>query len=324
MTPPVRIAFRIVCRCASRYASCYELRASLSMTPHGKALLVSGPAHTTCGSRQSGRGGRLGARFHLRPGRGGSGSGAQACHDAGENLRAARQSARHGGQPRSATRGAAAVESAPPRRRRRLLTLPRKPESEQQDAPDKRKSLSDRRNDGPAAKVGEESKSRHRMPDVSADLERAGTVPVASKAHSTASRSSERKTKKNAHSYGFAAGAAPGSAEKPGEGSAQNSGYGQHRSQDTLRQDAGKRSSGKRRTAIGNGGTQGDWPGERGRALNARGQNAMPQPAATPATCRYRHRRRATKGFGTSFHPSSPEVMRRDSALEQRHAVSNT
>jgi hypothetical protein len=320
---PVRIAFRIVCRCASRYAPVMSRAVSLNDAPResfaGLLDRLTQPAAAGKAVAEDDS-----VRVSI------SGRGAAALE--AERKRAttpARTSGRRGNRPATEATEISYERALqllnrhrPPAAQEATGTLPRKPESEQQDAPDKRRSLSDRRNDGPAAKVGEESKSRHRMPDVSADLERAGTVPVASKAHSTASRSSERKTKKNAHSYGFAAGAAPGSVEKPGAKVARNSGRGQHRSQDTLRQDAGKRSSGKRAQRSGTGVLKEIGPESAAGPLNARGQNAMPQPAATPPPAATLPPARATKGdLRPASTPASLEVMRRDSALEQRHAV---
>jgi mobilization protein NikA len=320
----VRIAFRIVCLCASRYAPVMSRAVSLNDAPResfaGLLDRLTQPA---------GAGKALAEEDSVRVSISGRGAAALEA----ERKRAttpAKASGRHGNRPATEATEISYERALqllnrhrPPAAAQETAGMQaRKPELEQQEAPDKRRSLSDRRNDGPAAKVGKASQSRHCMPDASAGLERVGTVPVASKADTKASRNSERKAKKKAHSYGIAAGAAPGFVENPVADVGWNSGCGQHRSQDKLRQGAGKRSSGKRAQRSGTGIFKEIGPESAAGPLNGRGQNAMPQPAPTPTPAAALPPARATKGdTRQASTPSSLEVMRRDSTLEQRHAV---
>jgi hypothetical protein len=145
---------------------------------------------------------------------------------------------------------------------------------------------------------------------------------MASTSDPTASQNVEPKTKINVHSKGFAAGTAPGSVKQPAANAARNSGRAQHSSQDKSRQGAGNRSSGKRAQRSETGKLKEVGPESAAGALNARGQNAMLQPAITPTYAAGLSPARAAKGdTQPASTPASLEVMRRDSALEQRHAV---
>ena len=321
---PVRIVFRIVCLCASRYAPVMSRAVSLNDAPResfaGLLDRLTQPAATGKGLAEedavrvsiSGRGAAALEAERKRATTPAKASGRRGNRPAAEATEISYERAlellnRH--RPQAVTQGAVGTQA-------------RKQELEQQDAPDKRRSLSDRRNDGPAARVGEESRSRHRKPDALARSEQAGTVAVASNADSTASQNTERKAKNNVHSNGFAAGAAPSSVKKPAANTARNSGSGHHRSQDKLRQSGGKRSSGKGAQRSATATLKEIGSESASEALHARGQYPMPQSASTPTPAAALPPTRAAKGDARQAStPASLEVMRRDSTLEQRHAV---
>jgi hypothetical protein len=199
---------------------------------------------------------------------------------------------------------------------------------EQQEASTKEKPLSDWQSEGPAAKAGEERKSQRRMPGASANSERAGAVAAASRADSTASQSGSRKKKQKASSHGFAMEASPST---PIANAAQSPSHGQHRHQETSRQDAERRSPGRHSRRSETATIRAETGKEIGletalKAVSAHrrnhSQNEMPQPMPASAPGTVVQSPRTAKG--ESQRPSTPsslEVTRRDCALEQRHAV---
>ena len=203
---------------------------------------------------------------------------------------------------------------------------------EQQEASAKEKPLSDRQN---ATKAGEERKSRRRLPGASVNSKLAGTIVATSRVSSTASRSGSRKTKQKANSHGFAVETEPSSPQRPLANAAQ-SGRGQHRPHETLRQDAEMRSSGRRprrsgtemvKTATGRTETGKEiGPETTPKAVSVHGQNhsqndmLQPVPASVPSTV-VQSPRTAKSNTQRPSTSASLEVTRRDCALEQRHAV---